>query len=332
MPRGPKTLGIDEDERFIARVAWAYYVEGLTQGAVAEKLGVTRLRVNKALGEARRTGLVRITLSSAFAPCMELEAGLKAAFNLTDVHVVPAPERADDVSAMVGTALGHRLSEVLADRAIRLFGMSWGNTLNIATRHVEPLGRPDLEIVSVMGGTTRGSDVSSFEITTRFADLFNASHSYFPAPLYAGSRESRDIIVGQDVFTEVLEKIRSVDALAMSVGDLSTRALLIRDGLPSDISLESLKAAGGVGDLLGTVLDASGAPIDHPINQRLIGIDYRDLANVPNVILASGGLHKVAIIKAVLGLGVVDTFVTDEATAAAIIAATEQGGATRDVA
>lgn len=332
MPRGPKTLGIDEDERFMARVAWAYYVEGLTQGAVAEKLGVTRLRVNKALAEARRTGLVRITLSSAFAPCFELEAGLKARFGLAEVHVVPTPERADDVATMVGTALGHLLSDVLADRDIRLFGMSWGNTLNIATRHVEPIGRPDLEIVSVMGGTTRGSDVSSFEITTRLADLFNARHSYFPAPLYAGSRESRDIIVGQDVFTEVLEKIRQVDALAMAVGDLSTRALLMRDGLPSDVALESLREAGGVGDLLGTVLNADGAPIDHPINQRLIGIDYRDLINVPNVILASGGLHKAAIIKAVLGLGVVDTFVTDEATGAAIMAAAGSKAASRDTA
>ena len=73
--------------------------------------------------------------------------------------------------------------------------MSWGNTLNLATRFVSPLDRPDLEVVSVMGGLTQGSDLNSFEITTRLADLCNARHSYFTAPLYAGSAESRATIM-----------------------------------------------------------------------------------------------------------------------------------------
>ena len=51
-----RALHIDEEERFLVRVAWACYVEGMTQGAAAERFGVTRLRVNKALGEVRRRG------------------------------------------------------------------------------------------------------------------------------------------------------------------------------------------------------------------------------------------------------------------------------------
>lgn len=309
-----------DEEGFLARVAYAYHVEGLTQGAIADRLGVTRLRVNKALGEARRCGLVRVSLNTAFAPCLELEAALKARYGLRAAVVAPAPARADDVTAVVGAALGRVLTEVLADPAVSLFGMSWGNTLHVATRHVEPLDRPDLEIVSAMGGTVRGSDVSSFEITAALAALTGARHSHFPAPMYASSRASRDIIMGQEVFVEVIEKIRRVDALAMAVGDLSTRALLMRDALPRDIAIEDLKRAGGVGDVLGTVLDAAGRPVG-PLNERLIGIDWRDLGAIPNVILAAGGAHKVAIIRAVLGLGVVDTLVTEEATARAVLAA-----------
>jgi DNA-binding transcriptional regulator LsrR (DeoR family) len=319
MARAPASPATEEGERFLARVAWAYHVEGLTQGAVAERLGVTRVRVNKALAEARRTGLVRISLNTRFAPCVEAEAALKARYGLTDAFIAPGPADPDEARAVVGTALGHQLTQVLADKAVSLFGMSWGNTLNIATRHVEPMDRPDLEIVSVMGGTTRGSDVSSFEITSRLAHLCGATHSFFPAPLYAGSKESRDIIVGQDVFTQVLEKIRAVDALAMAVGDISDRSLLMRDALPADVTLQSLLRAGAVGDCLGTVLDPDGAPIDHPINERLIGIAFEDLRAIPNVILAAGGPHKVPVIRAVLSRGVVDTFVSDEATARALL-------------
>ncbi len=318
MPRAPKTLKIDTDERFLARVAWAYHVEGLTQEGVADKLGVTRLRVNKALAEARRIGLVRVSFNTAFAPCIDLEHRLMARFALKSAYVAPSPERPEDVQTMIGAALGNMLSEVLASPAIRLFGMSWGNTLNVATRFMAPLDRPDLEVVSVMGGLTRGSDLNSFEITTRLADLCNAQHSYFTAPLYAGSAAARDTVMGLDVFTEVLDKIRNVDAMAMAAGDMSRRSLLMRDGLPADIALDELRAAGAVGDVLGCVIDAQGRPLDHPINERVIGIGLADLRRIPNVILAAGGPHKLAVLRAILGLGVIDSLVTDEATARAL--------------
>ncbi|AWB49152.1 transcriptional regulator [Gemmobacter aquarius] len=319
MPRPPKLPQIDTEERFLAQVAWAYYVEGLTQEKVAEKLGATRLRVNKALSDAHKRGLVRITFNTAFAACAELEAALRARFSLKQAYVAPAPMEARDVQMVVGAALGNLLSEVLADPKVRLFGMSWGNTLNIATRFVAAMERPDLEVISVMGGLTTGSDLNSFEITTRLADLVGAQHSYFTAPLYAGSRESRDTIMALDVFRSVVEKLKSVDALAMAAGDISTRSLLMRDGLPSDISMEELVAAGAVGDVLGTVIDAEGQAIDHPINERVIGIGLDDLRGVPNVILAAGGANKLAVNRAVLRRGVVDTFVTDEATARALL-------------
>ncbi len=319
MPRAPKTLQIDEERRFLARVAWAYHVEGLTQGAVAEKLGVTRLRINKALAEARRLGMVRISINSDFAPCIELEEALKQRFGLKEASIAPSPVDPVNVQTVVGTALGHVLNSLLARPETKLFGMSWGNTLNLATRFMEPLDRPDLEIVSTMGGLTQGSDLNSFEITTRLADLCNAKHSYFTAPLYAGTAESRDTMMALDVIAEILRKIRRVDALAMAAGDLSDRSLLIRHGLPADVHVEDLRAAGAVGDLQGYFLDAGGRPVDHPINERVIGIGLDDLRPIPNVVLAAGGTHKVAIIRAVLTTGVVDTFVSDEQTARAVL-------------
>jgi DNA-binding transcriptional regulator LsrR (DeoR family) len=147
-----------------------------------------------------------------------------------------------------------------------------------------------------------------------------AQHSYFTAPLYAGSAASRDTIMQLDVFREVLEKLRTVDAMAMAAGDLSPRSLLMRDALPSDITIEELRAMGGVGDVLGTVIDAEGRPLAHPINERVIGIGLPDLERIPNVILAAGGTYKVPVIRALLGLGHVNTFVTDETTARALLA------------
>ena len=163
--------------------------------------------------------------------------------------------------------------------------MSWGNTLNLATRYMQPLKRPDLEIVSVMGGLTKGSDLNSFEITRRLADLCGAEHSYFTAPLYAGSAESRETLIRQDVFKAVIDKIRRADALAMAAGDMSDRSLLVRDGLPGDVDRADLAAGGAVGDVLGYILRADGSLVDHEMNERVIGIELEDLRSIPNVIL-----------------------------------------------
>lgn len=303
----------------MAQVAWATYVEGLTQENVAEKLGATRLRVNKALSEAHRQGLVRITFNTPFAACTEFEAGLCARFGLTQAFVVPAPEDKSQVQAVVGAALGNLLSTTLTNPDLRLFGMSWGGTLDIAVRHVAALHRPDLEVISVMGGLTRGSDLNPYEITTRLADHLGASHSYFTAPLCAPNQESRDTIMGLDMFRDVLDKMRSVQGVALAAGDMTGTSLIARHALPADIRVDDLRALGGIGDILGFVVDDQGQPIDHPWNQRLVGIGLDDLARIPNVIMAAGGVQKLPVIRAAMRRGFVDTLVTDSQTALALI-------------
>jgi DNA-binding transcriptional regulator LsrR (DeoR family) len=315
----------DEEERFQVKVAWLYYVEGLIQGDIARHIGTTRLRVNRALATARQNGIVRISIHSPFAPCLELQERMKSRFSLKDASIAPGPSDDGNAQPVVGVELGNYLSRLLRDPTIRLFGIGWGNTLNYATRSVMPARRPELEIVSVMGGLPKGSDVNSIEITTRVAELFGAGRMYLTAPLYASTEQSRDTIMVQEVFQEVLTKIRRTDAMAMGVGDMTERSLLIRDGLPTDVGVAELEAAGAVGDMLGYFLDIQGRLVDHPINRRVIGIDPYELRGKDNVILAAGGQYKIRAITAALRTGFFDILVTDQRTAEGILAF-DQGG------
>lgn len=318
MSRYVKLEQIDPEEQLLVRLAWACEVEGMTQADAAERFGITRLRVNKSLNEARRRGIIRVSVDSVYAAAAQLEWELQDKFKLGKAVVVPSPQKEASVTPLVAAGLGAHLSELLQDDQIKQFGMSWGNTLNLATRHMQPLDRKDLEIVSIMGGVSRGSDVNGFEITTRLADLCNAQHRLFPAPLYAGSRDSQAMFLEQDVIREMLEKISSCDAIALATGNLET-SLLVRDALPRGITPEELIALGGVGDITGHILDADGNLIDHPLNGQVIGLTLDEMAHIKNVILAAGGTQKVPIIGAALARGFVDTLVTDENTARALI-------------
>lgn len=318
MPHTGNTIA-KQEERFLVRIAWACEIEGLTQADAAERFGVTRLRVNKALAEARKRGIVKVSIDSQFSACAELEYEIRNKFGLDEVHVAPISDKRSSVKELIGYYLGQYLSKLLGDSTVHSFGLGWGTTLNFAMQYMRPMNRPDLEMVSVMGCVTRASDVNIIESTRLLANLCNAQKSYFTAPLYANSKKSRDTLLEQDVFKSMLDRIRSVDALAMTVGDVSGLSDMIRDGLPASVTPQDLVDAGAVGDALGYYLDADGKPVKHSINGCVVGMHLADLGNIPNVVLAAGGKHKQSIINAIMNLGLVNTLVTDQNTAKALI-------------
>ena len=318
MSRRSKTEILDADEQLLVRLAYACEVQGMTQAQAAEAFDLTRLRVNKALSEARERGIVRVSINSPFGPCVDLEARLVDAFGLSSATVAPVGGEQFNPHTVLGAALGQFLTRFLAQDDIKLFGMSWGNTLNMATRFMEPLNRPDLEITSVMGGLTKGSDVNSYEITTRLADLCNAAHSYFTAPVYAASVTSRDVLRQQQEFRGSIDKILRADGLALAAGDMR-HSLLLADGLPDDVAVGSLLDAGAVGDIMGYFLNAEGQLVDHEVNRRVLGVRFEDLRVLPNVIVAAGGVHKVPILRAILLRGFANHLVTDEFAARALV-------------
>jgi len=309
----------DEDEQLRVRVAWLYFMEGLTQADIAAKLGITRLRANRLLGEARASGLVNIQVNARLSGCVALERELIAEAGLKDAVIVPTPADAEQIHAVLGRATADYLARHLGESRVRAIGIGWGATLRETVRHLASANLPELSINSMMGGLTYGSELNTFEITSEFARRVNAQCNYLAAPIYAGSPKSRDTILAQDVFRETFQRLATNDLALMSVGDLSRRSLLIRYGLPKDVTVESLRAAGAVGDIMGTFLDQRGQPIKHPVNKRVIALPIEMLRKVDTAIVASGGLNKTAILAGVLRARLCNVLVSDEASARAAL-------------
>lgn len=309
-----------EDPQIQVRAAWLYYMEGLTQAEIAERLKMTRLRVNRLLAEARGSGLVNITINSRLESCVRLEQALMATFGLKEAIVVPTPGDAGQVSAQIGKAAADLVSRIVEEHPAGVFGVGWGGTLRQAIRHIRAGQYRDLTVTSMMGGLTYGIEINTFEIASHFARLWQAECHYLAAPIYAGTPQSRDTILAQDVFEEAFARIRATDVAILSAGDLSERSLLVRYGLPRDVSPAELAARGAVGDMLGQFIDRNGEAIDHPINRRAIALPLDGLTRIPTVILASGGAHKAAVIAAALRGRLASVLITDEEAATAALA------------
>lgn len=309
----------EDDEQLRVRVAWLYFMEGLTQADIAGRLGITRLRANRLLGEARESGLVTIQVKARLSDCVALERQLVAETGLKDAVIVPTPADAEQIPAVLGRAAADYLSRHLGENRARALGIGWGATLRETVRHLAAANLPELSINSMMGGLTYGSELNTFEIASEFARRVNAQCNYLAAPIYSGSPKSRDTILAQDVFRETFQRLAAIDVALMSIGDLSRRSLLVRYGLPRDVTVESLRTAGAVGDIMGTFLDAAGQPVRHPVNRRVIALPIEMLKKIATVVVASGGLNKTAILAGVLRAGLCNVLIADEASARAAL-------------
>lgn len=318
----------DAEEQLQTRAAWLYYNEELTQAEIAHKLGLTRARVNRMLSACRENGLVQIAITARPASCVELERRLERAFGLVGALVVPTPARDERLYAAVGETAGAHVSEILRDG--QSLGLGWGRTLRASINGIRQRSLRDVSIVSLFGGLPRSATTNPYDIASLFARRFEAAECwYIAAPMFVSSREVRDTLMRQDMFRSVFEHAARVDVALVSAGDLTARATNVQLGALSEEEWRSLLDAGAVGEIFGYFLDASGHPVDHPLNERIMAPDLEDLKRIPRVVLASGGARKIPILHSVLKQGYAHTFITDEIAARGVLDAhaRERGGA-----
>lgn len=304
---------VNAEDQLNIRIAWYYYVNNMTQQQIADRLGITRVRVNKALATCRETGVVQIRINSPLASCVELEERLQARFGLERVTVVPSPDDPSSIFRVLGVGVAPSIEEYLNDGCSIAVG--WGRTLRQAVRELQGRPLPNMTVVSLLGGLHYGSANNTVEIASSLATLFGGSYYYLAAPLFAPSEAYRRMILEEPSVQNVLGKAQHADVALLTVGDLSERSLMLELGLVNPEDAHSLRATGAVGDLLGHWLDRDGIEVNHPLNRRAISLNPEDLRKIKKVVLVSGGPYKAEIIRAVLLRNVVHELVIDESAA-----------------
>lgn len=303
----------------MARAAWLYHMEGLTQAQIADRLNLTRRRVNEMLATALHERVVTVSFNGVLTECADLESRLCQRFRLEDAIVIPTPEDARQLHAILGRAAAAWFDRFITARDIASLGVGWGSTLRETVHFMTPVNRPQMEVHSMMGGLTHGSEINTFEIVRGFAQVFSGRCQYLVAPIYAESAQSREAIISQTVFRRMFDTICNVDMAYLSVGDVSDRSLQVRYGLPEGVTAVDLCTRGAVGDLAGRYLDQDGIAIDHPINSQVLSPELADFARIRHRVVAGGGAHKLAIVRAVLNQNLATVLLTDSANAQSLL-------------
>jgi DNA-binding transcriptional regulator LsrR (DeoR family) len=107
-----------------------------------------------------------------------------------------------------------------------------------------------------------------------------------------------------------------LDVAYVGIGGQEPSGLLASSGnVFSPEELQTVREAGGVGDIGLRYLCADGQPVDTPLHDRVIGIELEQLKRTPRSIGVAGGPGKTEAIRAALVGGWINCLITDTCTA-----------------
>ena len=295
------------------KVVWLYYMEGMTQDKISKTLGLSRSRVLRFLASSRESGIVQIRVTTKLSYCVEIERSLEQKYDLERAIVIPKPQDTNSTHGIIGAVLGGYLSDIMSENMT--IGLGWGKTLSATLPSIEFREKSGISVISMLGGLTRVSGVNPSEFAWRLADQLSAECFLMAAPVFAPDARTREALMAHPGIQEIFRKATRLDLAILSVGDLSPYSTISEYFLLEREELASLQAAGAVGDVLCRFIDADGNIVNHPVNERVVAIDPRDLRATRKIVLASGGWQKYEAIRGAMKLLKPHVLVTDELVA-----------------
>jgi DNA-binding transcriptional regulator LsrR (DeoR family) len=313
-----RARGADRDIELMTRVASQYYLEGMTQEAVARSLRLSRPKVGRLLERARTVGIVEITVHVPRDLGLHVEAALVAEFGLDQVLLINDQTDESGQRASVARAAAGFLKRQLGDGDVVALGM--GRNVGAVP---DFLGTPPpraATFVSAIGGSPLvDTGVNPNEICRRLAEAFAGSAEVLYAPAYAETPAVRDAFINHDDVRDVLERARAANIALIGIGNARDDSAVVRMGCFSVAKMRGLRDRGAVGDILGAFFDANGQAVVDGIGDRVVAIDRADLEAIKCVVAICSERDKGDAILGALRSGMVNVLVTNLSTARTVL-------------
>lgn len=300
-------------------VARLYWEEGLGQEEVARRTGYSRPTVSRMLAEARRVGIVTVTVAHPIERLMALEEQLVDTFGLKTARVSEVtPGNGTDVGPDVARSAADLLLEHCGPHSV--IAVSNGRGVAAVVHHMPERSWPSSTCVAMLGSvgesfnTEDGPDVCrnlSLRLGGRFRSL--------TVPLVFDSLALARAVREEDQVATTLELAARSDIALTGVGTVGTSVSpLLRRWMTPEVVRECRKR-NVVAHVCGHHLDASGRHVHTALCDRTLCLDPERLREIPLVVGVAAGPDKIVAIRAALRGGYLSALVTDEATARAVL-------------
>ncbi|GAA3604661.1 sugar-binding transcriptional regulator [Gibbsiella greigii] len=303
-----------------ARAAWMYYVAGQTQHEIADALGVSRQVAQRLVACAIDNGLVSVTISHPEGRSMALAAQLRERFSLGICQVVPSQGMAAaGINRAVAVAGAEVMAQFIRCEQPLIIGVGSGRSLKAAIDELPEFERPQHSCVSLIGAIASDGSCTRYDVPLWMAEKTQGRYFILPAPLFADSEQDRALWCNHRIYRTVNEKANQADVTFIGIGTIGHQCPLHQDGFISAQQVERLQADNAVAEMLGHFIDREGRRVASELDGRLTSVSLRQRPEKPVIALA-GGREKYSAIRAALAGQWINGLVTDEETAAGLLA------------
>lgn len=303
----------DGDLRSLVEVAHLYYIRDFTQDRIASRMGLSRSKVSRMLKEARARGLVEIRVRSSLITASGLQERLVSELGLKECLVLAAPD-STDAAERVGALAGNYLQEHITDGSI--VGVGWSNAVYNAVSSDIIGPKRDVTVAQLMGSVSDTLvDLNGVYITGRLADALGAPAHYMHAPMIVTDSAVRDGLMRDHYIRKTLTMAQRANIMLVGIGAVNENIGQYRAGYLEDADLEYIRGKGAVGEVIGTYFSLDGEVVPLELNERIIGLGFEDLINIPTRVGVSWGSRKAPANVGAARSGLVNVLVTDETTA-----------------
>jgi DNA-binding transcriptional regulator LsrR (DeoR family) len=300
------------DVRLITQIARLYHEERLTQLEIARKLGVSQVGISRLLKKAQQCNIVRTTVISPVGAFLDLEELLEKKFGLRQILVAEASrDSAEAIATAIGATAAHFLETTVQSGEI--IGVSdWRDCLLSMVQQMRPVRKiQNCRAVQLVGGLgSPSTQEEANHLTDQLATLLRATSHFLPAPGMVGSASSVKILANDPYVLETMRLFDHMGVALLEIGSAEPSAL----GCSHRESTE-LRNQGAVGAICLRPFDASGLEVREPLGDRVVGVAFEQLKNIPRAVGMAGGKQNFMAILGALRGRWINVLITDQFTA-----------------
>lgn len=305
--------------RNVAEVAWLYYIKNLNQGEIAKALNLSRPTVISYLRLARERQIVCVKISGDHFRLNAAADAIKERFGLSSVQVVPD-------EGLEGEALTRAVCEAAAQFLPDFvspgdeLGVSWGQTVWFVSESVPWWPVERLTVRQLIGSMANPLLPTSESCSTEIARRLSAACVNFNAPAVCSTPELASLLRAEPIIAEQIANLERCGKAIYSLSDCSPDTHVVQFQIATEADIADYARRGAVGIIAGRFIDAEGAPVLGPLDERLIGARHDTLARMEGLLVVSG-LHKRQATLAALKGGYANHLILDVKLAEALLAA-----------
>lgn len=296
---------------------WLYYEDGMTQGDIAETMGISRATVNSYLADARARGIVNISIEPSRLSSLTIAQELKRHFGLHDCLVVPSDDNARPLIERLGAAGAQALQKIL--KSGDTLAVVWGRTIMAVGEQASIHGLQDMTVVQATGGTSATFGYTPELCAAAFAGAVDARLINIASPAIVSSAAVRDMLLREPLIDRQFEALSRANKVIFGIASMRPNSTIHTSGFFESVSLQDYLAKDATGVVAGRFIDGHGRPVAGPLDDRTVGISLDVLKKINMRIAIAGGFDKVPAILAALRGGFVSVLITDAATGRGIL-------------